>query len=159
MTFPNAETRAAIPAMGSPPLCTGPAPPAARPIPGRFGGVLWLTLLALSQAPDAAASGDYRIGSPRSEQQGNFCEDSRQIEELVDLFQRFGAPTGFSALSASTRCALRVHSFTPRSLYRQVEVSLSDGSAYTIRFIRVELSDGQSMILVTTRELRNGTSE
>lgn len=123
------------------------------------GELLTAAVAALLSASCASAAQSYRIDTPRQAQQGNFCDDTPQVDEIVAVFERFGAPTGFSALSASPACTLQVHGFTPRALYRQVKIELSDGGYYTIRFIRVELTDGQRRILVTTRGLQPRSQE
>lgn len=122
-----------------------------------------LALLAglLLGPPLQAAGGDYRIGQPRQAQQGTFCDDAAIADEVAELFVRFGAPTGYAALSASPGCRLKVHDFTPLRLHRTVKVELSTGEHYTVRFIVVAIvapkspADGGApeRILVTTRAL------
>jgi hypothetical protein len=118
-------------------------------------------LIALSSTSLSArgGDGDYVIGETRTAQQGTFCADTGIADEVAGLFQRFGAPTGYAALSASPRCRLQVHTFTPLRMHREVEIALSSGGHYTVRFIVVDVAAAQApagqRILITTRALRS----
>jgi len=96
----------------------------------------------------------YVVGEMRNEQQANFCDNEAAVDELAKLFRKFGAQTGFSALTSSPDCALMVHSFTPVALKHAIEIKLKSGDIYTINTIRVELKDGQTRYLITTRTLQ-----
>jgi hypothetical protein len=113
-------------------------------------------LMGAALLPLAPSAHEYRIGEQREAQQANFCRDLAEVDDIASLFERFGARTGFSALSASQLCTLEVHSFVPRRLHREVTIPLSNGGEYTVRFIEVDLASGESRILVTTRELQRG---
>jgi len=107
-------------------------------------------------APHAAASEEpwsYRVGETRAAQQGNFCQRREQALEIADIFRRYGAPTGFSALSNAPGCALAMHDATPLALIDSVRVELDGGEHYTVRFIHVEVDGGASAVLITTRAL------
>ncbi len=115
-----------------------------------------LLMFALS-IPAAAGSDDawgYTIGQIRIEQQANFCNTEKAIDELAAIFQRFGPQTGFSALASSPDCALKVHSFTPIALKNAIQIKLESGDYYTINTIRVELQNGRTLYLLTTRDLQ-----
>jgi len=110
-------------------------------------------LLTLNSALWADTWG-YVVGEMRVEQQGNFCDSEAQINELAVIFERFGAQTGFSALSSAPGCSLKVHSFTPVAMQQSVTIKLESGGTYPINAIRVELRDGRMLYLVTTRHLQ-----
>ena len=95
----------------------------------------------------------YTIGKPGEPRQGNFCDDEEAALEIAGVFDRYGARTGFSALSNTPSCATRVHAVTPESLIRQVEIKLDGGGSYFVNFIQVQADDGSRPVLVTTRRL------
>lgn len=95
----------------------------------------------------------YRVGELGEARQGNFCDDTDAALEIAQIFERFGARTGFSALSNAPACATRVHAVTPESLLRQVEIKLESGANYAVNFIQVQADDGSRPVLVTTRRL------
>ncbi len=115
--------------------------------------VLAVVLLALCMAVKAD-SWSYTIGQMRVDQQANFCDNQATVDELAAIFQRFGPQTGYSALAGAPDCSLRVHSFTPVELKKSIRVKLESGDYYTINTIRVELEDGQTLYLFTTRKLQ-----
>ncbi len=113
---------------------------------------------ALLAGPAAArAGGDapwgYAIGVTRAPAQANFCDEREDALEIAHIFERFGARTGFSALSNAPGCSLQVRGITPRSLLHRVRVELEDGGEYHVNFIHVETDDGSRLVLVTTRRL------
>ncbi len=110
-------------------------------------------LFTLSSALWADTWG-YVIGEMRVEQQGNFCDSEAAVDELAVIFERFGPQTGFSALSSAPDCSLRVHSFTPVAMKQSVAIKLVSGGTYLVNTIRVELSDGRTSFLITTRHLQ-----
>ena len=118
-----------------------------------------LCLLALICCADVHAGGSepaaqpwgYRVGEAGEPRQANFCDNSDAALEIAQIFDRFGARTGFSALSNAPQCATRVLTVTPESLLRQVEVKLESGSSYVVNFIQVQAEDGSRPVLITTR--------
>lgn len=94
----------------------------------------------------------YTAGEQHEQQQANFCQTRDDVAEMADVFERFGARTGFSALSASPRCATASRTFTPLKLEREVVMALQSGETYSIRFIQVRLASGETRYLVTTRD-------
>ena len=74
----------------------------------------------------AARPWAYRIGEAGDPRQGNFCDDSDAALEIAQIFDRFGARTGFSALSNAPACATRVHAVTPESLLREVAINTNN---------------------------------
>lgn len=95
----------------------------------------------------------YKIGEPGEPRQGNFCDNRQAALEIAGVFDRYGARTGFSALSNTPSCATRVHAVTPESLIRQVEIKLDGGDSYFVNFIQVQAGDGSRPVLITTRRL------
>ena len=120
-----------------------------------------LCLIAVLCHVDAQAGGSesaarpwtYRIGETGAPRQGNFCDDRAAALEIAQIFVRFGAPTGFSALANAPACATRVHTVTPESLLREVTIKLANGTSYMVNFIQVQADDGTRPVLITTREL------
>lgn len=115
--------------------------------------VFSVLLLTVSSGLQAQSWG-YVIGQLRSEQQANFCDTEAAVDELSDIFSRYGAQTGFSALASSPDCSLRVHSFTPVALKKAIKIKLESGEFYTINTLSVILEDGRTSYLITTRELK-----
>ena len=111
-------------------------------------------LFTLNSAPWADAW-SYVIGELRVEQQANFCDSVAAVDELAVIFRRFGAQTGFSALSSAPECRLEVHSFTPAALQQSVPIKLESGETYLVNAIRVVLQDGRTRYLITTRHLQD----
>jgi len=101
----------------------------------------------------AAAGGDwhYTIDRPREAQQANFCDSLKSIEEIADIFERFGPRTGYAALSNSPDCATGVRSFTPRKVVTTVTVAKGKPGEYKVWFVEVENAGGDTLYLVTTR--------
>jgi len=125
-----------------------------------MSGRAWVTgawaLWALGWSSLLAATGGawhYTIDQPREEQQANFCDSRASIEEIAAIFERFGPRTGYAALSSSPDCAITVRSFTPRSILTTVTVSRGEPGEYTVRFLEVENAGGDTLYLVTTRDV------
>lgn len=120
--------------------------------------VLVLSIGGVFAPPQTAAGADggpwgYELGRTRPPQQANFC-DSREVAlEVAQVFERFGARTGFAALANAPGCSVRVRGLTPRALLHQVRVALQNGDSYVVNFIDVQTDDGGSSVLVTTRTL------
>jgi hypothetical protein len=112
-------------------------------------------LLAVSPISSAAEIWYYTLGELRTNQQGNFCATRGEVAEIANIFRKYGVRPGFSALSASPHCELRVDSFTPLEIVEEVDVVTRGAEhEYTISFIRVEIHGGDHSFLVTTREVR-----
>ncbi|MDH3414131.1 MAG: hypothetical protein OEM98_16820 [Gammaproteobacteria bacterium] len=112
-------------------------------------------LLAVSPISSAADIWHYTLGEMRANQQGNFCTTLEEVAEIANIFRKYGARPGFSALSASPHCELRVDSFTPLEIVEEVDIVTRGAEhEYTISFIRVEIHGGDDRFLVTTREVR-----
>lgn len=106
--------------------------------------------------PWATAAADdwhYTIDQPRREQQANFCAGKQDIEEIADIFTRYGARTGYAALSGSPNCQVAVKTFTPREVLISVTISKGKPGEYSIRFVEIETGSGETMYLVTTRDV------
>lgn len=115
-------------------------------------GAIWV--LVWSSAAAAADPGwHYIIGRAQQEQQANFCASREGAEEIAGIFNRFGAMAGYAALAGSPDCAIAVRSFTPRELLTSVTISEGEPGEYEVRFVEVEDLHGESLYLVTTREV------
>ena len=103
----------------------------------------------------SAAGGDwhYTIDHPREEQQANFCDSRRAIEAIATVFERSGPRSGYAALSSSADCAISVRSFTPRKILRTVTIARGEPGEYKVWFVEVENADGDTLYLVTTRDV------
>jgi len=104
----------------------------------------------------AAASGNtwyYTIDQPRERQQANFCLSEQNVEEVAGIFDRYGPRTGYSALSDSPDCEIAVHTFTPRRVVKTVTISEGKPGEYKVRFVEVVNDDGDTLFLVTTRDV------
>lgn len=116
-----------------------------------------LLLLAAAQVSSAAEIWFYTLGEMRANQQGNFCTTRGEVTEIAGIFRKYGVRPGFSALSASPHCEMRVDSFTPMEVVEEVDVMTKGAEyEYTISFIRVEIQGGGDSFLITTREVRAG---
>ena len=112
-------------------------------------------LLAVFSISPAAESWYYTLGESRANQQANFCATRGEVAEIANIFRKYGVRPGFSALSASPHCELRVDTFTPLEIVEEVDV-ITKGAEheYTITFVRVEIHNGDHSYVVTTREVR-----
>ena len=92
-----------------------------------MSALAWANLLS-------AAGGDwhYTIDHPREEQQANFCDSRRSVEEIAAVFERFGPRTGYAALSNAPDCATGVRSFTPRKIVTTVTVAKGKPGEYKV---------------------------
>ena len=121
----------------------------------RLASTTAFLLLAAAHVSSAAEIWFYTLGEMRANQQGNFCATRGEVTEIANIFRKYGVRPGFSALSASPHCEMRVDSFTPREIVEEVDV-ITKGAEheYTISFIRVEIQGGGDSFLITTREVR-----
>lgn len=122
----------------------------------RLLAVAGLALLPMTPFISSAAEiWFYTLGEMRANQQGNFCATRGEVTEIANIFRKYGVRPGFSALSASPDCEMRVDSFTPMEIVEEVDV-ITKGAEheYTISFIRVEIHGGGDSFLITTREVR-----
>lgn len=112
-------------------------------------------LLAVASMSAAAEIWFYTLGQMRADQQGNFCTTRTEVAEIANIFRKYGVRPGFSALSSSPHCEMRVDSFTPLEIIEEVDI-VTKGSEheYTISFVRVEIQGGGDSFLITTREVR-----
>jgi len=104
----------------------------------------------------SAAAGDdwyYTIDQAREEQQANFCHNRQGVEEIADIFDRFGPRPGYAALSAASHCKIAVRSFTPRRILTTVTIAEGKPGEYMVWFVEVENDRGDIMYLVTTRDV------
>ena len=111
--------------------------------------------LAAFHSAAAAEIWYYTLGEERANQQGNFCSSRGDVVEIASIFRKYGVRPGFSALSSSPNCEMRVDTFTPLEIVETVDVATKGAEhEYTISFLRVEVLGGGDSFLVTTREVR-----
>ena len=114
-----------------------------------------LLTLAAVHVSSATEIWFYTLGEMRADQQGNFCTTRGEVTEIASIFRKYGVRPGFSALSASPHCEMRVDSFTPMEVVEEINVITKGADhEYTISFIRVEIQGGGDSFLITTREVR-----
>lgn len=111
------------------------------------------SVLGWSSVAGAAGVWHYTIDQAREQQQANFCAGKQDIEEIASIFTRYGARTGYAALSGSPNCEISVKTFTPRKVLITVTISRGKPGEYMIRFVEVESERGEVMYLVTTRDV------
>jgi hypothetical protein len=125
-----------------------------RPLVAAFAvSILLASPWSTGAAGSASQPWGYRVGEARPAQQGNFCTTRQDAMEVAEIFERFGARTGFSALSNAPGCSTRVHAVTPTGILRRVPIALESGGGYTVSFIRVQVEGGGEAVLITTRRL------
>ncbi len=110
--------------------------------------IIWSSLAAA-----AGGMQHYTIDQAREMQQANFCASRESIQEIADVFDRFGPRPGYAALSASPDCFIAVHTFTPRRILAAVTISEGQPGEYMVRFVEVENAFGDVIYLVTTRDV------
>ena len=123
-----------------------------------MSGHAWINRIGLISVLgwSSAASGDtwhYTLDQVREEQQANFCDSKKSIEEIAGIFNTSGPRSGYAALSASPDCRVTVHSFTPRRILTTVTISKGKPGEYTLRFVEVENDRGDVLYMVTTRNV------
>ena len=119
-----------------------------------FASTLALPLAAFHSAA-AAEIWYYTLGEERVNQQGNFCSSRGDIVEIANIFRKYGVRPGFSALSSSPNCEMRVDTFTPLEIIEEIDIVTRGAEhEYTISFLRVEVIGGGDSFLITTREVR-----
>jgi hypothetical protein len=120
--------------------------------------ILLLLPLASRAAFGASASTSgpwhYTLYQARIQQQANFCRSQEDIRELAGIFNRYGPRTGYAALSESPGCSTSIQTFTPRKVVEEVIISKGKPGEYTMRFVEVHNDKGETLYLVTTREVR-----
>jgi len=112
-----------------------------------------LTAFGCTSLAAADDSWHYTIDETRQEQQANFCASQRDVEEIAGVFDRFGSRAGYAALSGSPDCAVAVHTFTPRKILKTLTISEGKESEYQVYFVAVEDPRGDTLYLVTTRDV------
>lgn len=112
-----------------------------------------MSIFGCSCIAAAAGGWHYTIDEPRKEQQANFCAGKQDVEEIAEIFTRYGARTGYAALSGSPNCEISVKTFTPRKVLITVTISKGKPGEYMIRFVEIESERGETLYLVTTRDV------
>ncbi len=123
-----------------------------------MSGRAWINRIGLISVigwSSTASGGDwhYTVDQIREKQQANFCDNKTSIEEIAGIFDRFGARSGYAALSASPHCRVAVHSFTPRRILTSVTNTKGEPGEYTLQFVEVENDRGDVMYMMTTRDV------
>jgi len=120
-----------------------------------IAGLLALILGPLALTSSAAAEPwYYTIDEARNDQQANFCRTETDVRELASIFVRFGPRTGYSALAEARACWTAIKTFTPRRIITHVVISEGKPGEYILRFVEVQIQGGETVYLVTTRDVR-----
>ncbi|MDX1433760.1 MAG: hypothetical protein R3286_15060 [Gammaproteobacteria bacterium] len=97
----------------------------------------------------------YVIDVAQPARQVNFCVSEADVRGLVSIFERFGPRTGYSALAESTTCYIAVIEFTPRRIVEEIVIAEGKPEEYRMRFVEGQNENGETLYLVTTREVRD----
>lgn len=116
---------------------------------------LWLMATVLYGAPAGAQEAwHYVLNETHPERQANFCASEADVRDVVMIFERFGARTGYSALSGTDNCFIAVNTFTPQRVVEEIVIAEGEPSEYRMRFVEGYDENGKVLFLVTTREVR-----
>ncbi len=96
----------------------------------------------------------YKLGKLKSNQQVNLCAEKRDVIRLAKIFKDEGARPGYAALTHTNGCSIRIASFTPVKIVRQVMIEADDVTKYAVSFVKVRMVQGDVQYLVTTRQVK-----
>lgn len=96
----------------------------------------------------------YKLGQLKSNQQVNLCTEKQDIIRLAMVFKTEGARPGYAALAQTNSCSMRIASFTPVKIVRQVMIEQGDVAKYTVNFVKIRTMQGDVQYLVTTRQVK-----
>ncbi len=99
----------------------------------------------------ADESWHYTLGEPVSARQANFCADTDEVLRLAAVFQRRGPRPGYTALSQSEKCAVKVQAFTPEEVVTRVTIEQGRPIEYTVTFFKARTAAGLTEYVMTTR--------
>ena len=96
----------------------------------------------------------YELGQLKSNQQVNLCTEKQDVIKLAKIFRNEGARPGYAALTQTNSCSMRVASFTPVKIVKQVVIEQDDLARYTVSFVKVRTMQGDVQYLVTARQVK-----
>ncbi|MFQ5759977.1 MAG: hypothetical protein ACE5HM_03270 [Acidiferrobacterales bacterium] len=96
----------------------------------------------------------YKLGQLKSNQQVNLCTEKQDVIRLAKIFENEGARPGYAALTQTNSCSMRMASFTPIKIVRQVMIKQGDVAKYAVSFVKVRTMQGDVQYLVTTRQVK-----
>ena len=96
----------------------------------------------------------YKLGQLKSNQQANLCAEKQDVIRLAKIFKNEGARPGYAALTQTNGCSIRIASFTPVKIVRQVMIEPDDVTKYAVSFVKVRTVQGDVQYLVTTRQVK-----
>jgi hypothetical protein len=96
----------------------------------------------------------YKLGQMKSNQQVNLCTEEQDVIRLAKIFENEGARPGYAALTQTNSCSMRMASFTPVKIVRQVMIEQGDAAKYAVSFVKVRTLQGDTQYLVTTRQVK-----
>lgn len=96
----------------------------------------------------------YKLGQLKSNQQVNLCAEKRDAIKLAKIFKNEGARPGYAALTQTIDCSMRIASFTPVKIVRQVMIEPNGVAKYAVSFVKVRMVQGDVQYLVTTRQVK-----
>ena len=114
------------------------------------------SIIIIMAAAQSMAQGPwhYKLGQLKPNQQVNLCTMKKDVIRLAKIFENEGARPGYAALAQTSGCSMRIASFTPVKIVRQVVIQ-SDGVArYAVNFVKVRTEQGDVQYLVTTRQVK-----
>ena len=116
-----------------------------------------MTLAALLACAGAGAQEVwyYVLDVAQPARQVNFCLSEADVTGLVNIFERFGPRTGYAALAESKTCYIAVVAFTPRRIVEEIVIAEGKPEEYRMRFVEGHNENGETLYLVTTREVRD----
>jgi hypothetical protein len=114
------------------------------------------SIITIVMATQSVAQGPwhYKLGQLKSNQQVNLCTEKRDVIRLVKIFENEGARPGYAALTQTNSCSMRVASFIPVKIVRQVMIEPDGVAKYTVSFVKVRMMQGDVQYLVTTRQVK-----
>ncbi len=96
----------------------------------------------------------YKLGQLKSNQHVNLCTEKQDVIRLAKIFKNEGARPGYAALTQTNGCSIRIASFTPVKIVRQVMIEPDDVTKYAVSFVEVRTVQGDVQYLVTTRQVK-----
>jgi len=96
----------------------------------------------------------YKLGQLKSNQQVNLCAEKPDAIRLAKIFRNEGARPGYAALTQTIGCSMRIASFTPVKIVRQVMIEPNGVAKYAVSFVKVRMVQGDVQSLVTTRQVK-----
>jgi hypothetical protein len=113
------------------------------------------SVISVVIATEAMAQGPwhYKLGQLKSNQQVNLCTKKKDVTRIAQVFENEGPRPGYAALSQANSCSMRIASFTPVKIVRQVVIEQDHLAKYAVSFVKVRTMQGDVQYLVTARQV------